>query len=379
MPSGFVNYDDISYKNMNGENDPAGSLSPFTFLCITLALVFFGLLVLYSASFEKAVLEGLGHYHYFIRQVLTAFLAVVAGLLCSYVPLHMLLKGWYVLLPVSLLMALGSLLPGFSSNGHIVIDDLVLIQPGLLCSVTAVLVASDFIPDNDALSGMKKVPYLLSFLSIALLMILSALSSGLGYYVLTAIVTIAVFRSKHLPLWGTLLFLLLSAAGAFLLQRLTFISGMYPALDAQQAGYCLKAARDGGVAGVGIGSGLYKLDYLAYPESFQITAVLFEETGIIGFSVYILLLLVMAVLGFRTAGRARRRNQGKYEALTLSLTAFLVVPAALCAMDVLSILPLPGLILPYAGYSIPSEFMTMLVTCILYRLVYLEGRSSDVR
>lgn len=377
MPSGFVNYDDISYKNMNGEADPAGSLSPFTFLCMVTILAFYGLLMLYSASYEKAVLDGLGHYHYFIRQLLTAFAAVATGYLLSMAQVKVLLKGWYVLLPVTVLTAAASLIPGFSENGHIVIDDLVLIQPGLLAAITSTLIVADLLPDLKPLGGNIDRKCLLALLSLAVLMVSSALTSGLGYYVLVVLIAIPALKVKGLPLWLFLLFLALSLLGAVLFALFLPVGSMYPELDSAQAETVLNAIRDGGLAGVGIGAGLYKLEALVHPESYQIFAVIIEETGFVGYILYLILFCVVVIIGYRTSGRARRRNDTGIEALSLALTVFLAAPAVLCPLYGLSLLPLPGLLLPFVSYSLPGEFLTVLAACILYRLVYIEGRPAD--
>ena len=377
MPSGFASYDDISYKNKNGESDPSGSLSPFTFLCISLALLLFGFLLLYSASYGKAIAEGYGHYHYFVRQVIAAIVAVISGYVVCRIPFHVILKGWYVLLPVSLLTAFASLIPGFSENGHIVIDDLVLVQPGLLCALTAVLLAADFIPDAEKPGVNGNISFLLSFLSVAVLMLTAALSSGLGYYVLTALITASVLKAKKLPAWAIALFAAVSLAGAFLLHHVVRFSDMYPLLTSEQYAVCLQAFHDGGTCGVGIGYGLYKLEALVFPESYQISAVLAEETGMMGFLFYLILCAVLTVLGVRTAGRAKRKSEVKLESFSMALTAFLVVPAVICPLYALSVLPLPGLLLPFTGYSVPGEYLTVLVTCILFKLVHAEGRGQD--
>ena len=74
-------YDDMSYRVSGSGGDGSGSLSPFTFLCVVLIIAFFGLIILYSASFQKAIDNSLPHYYYFIRQLVSAGCALAAGLL----------------------------------------------------------------------------------------------------------------------------------------------------------------------------------------------------------------------------------------------------------------------------------------------------------
>ena len=95
-------YDDITYRTEGGRKDSSGSLSPFTFLCISLVLTLMGLVSLYSASYAKAVDLGLPHYWFFMRQAIVAAVSLGVGAVFTLIPRSALEKGYLLFIPLSL-------------------------------------------------------------------------------------------------------------------------------------------------------------------------------------------------------------------------------------------------------------------------------------
>ena len=118
MPSsGSNSYDDLLLiEEQRKEKESSGSLSPFTYLCIALIIALFGLIVLYSSSYGKALSEGHPHYFYFIRNAIAAASGLVAGSLFSTINLKKVKKAYIVFMPLSLISLILQLIPGFSSG-----------------------------------------------------------------------------------------------------------------------------------------------------------------------------------------------------------------------------------------------------------------------
>ena len=99
-------YDDFEYTAA-GETaeENEGFFSPFTFLCFILVLTLFGLLSLFSASYDAALREGGTFYSLFLYQILGLVLGAVVGLGMCFMPVGVLRRSWFVLFPLYIVFA----------------------------------------------------------------------------------------------------------------------------------------------------------------------------------------------------------------------------------------------------------------------------------
>ncbi|HBO36308.1 MAG TPA: cell cycle protein, partial [Sphaerochaeta sp.] len=93
-----------------------GSLSAFTFLCIIVLITTLGLVMLYSASYNEALIHDLPHYYFFTRQLMFVLLALVASLVIRFIPLSFLKALSYPVLAVSILLLLMTLFTPFGQE-----------------------------------------------------------------------------------------------------------------------------------------------------------------------------------------------------------------------------------------------------------------------
>ena len=188
----------MSYRVSGSGGDGSGSLSPFTFLCVVLIIAFFGLIILYSASFQKAIDNSLPHYYYFIRQLVSAGCGLAAGLLLSIVPMDYIRKAYILFVPVSIIVLAASLVPGFSDSGYLVIGGYRIVHAGSLALFASIFLASGYIPDSDALGGGRIRDFILSTLGVIAMMVLSLFSAGISWFVLIGIIVISMLRAKKI-------------------------------------------------------------------------------------------------------------------------------------------------------------------------------------
>ncbi len=121
-----------------------------------------------------------------------------------------------------------------------------------------------------------------------------------------------------------------------------------PWADPQGAGYqviqSLIAVGTGGLAGVGLGEGRQKLFYLPYPYSDFIYAVIGEELGLIGAAAVVLAFVVILWRGLRAAWSAPD-DFGRF--LAVGLTLSVVLQALINVSVTLGLLPTKGIPLPF--------------------------------
>lgn len=379
----------MSYRVSGSGGDGSGSLSPFTFLCIVLIIAFFGLIILYSASFQKAIDNSLPHYYYFIRQLVSAGCGLAAGLLLSIVPMDYIRKAYILFVPVSIIVLAASLVPGFSDSGYLVIGGYRIVHAGSLALFASIFLASGYIPDSDALGGGRIRDFILSTLGVIAMMVLSLFSAGISWFVLIGIIVISMLRAKKISYAAIAVSLAAMAASAAVFvsvfpELLVPVSrsilpvsdnGLYDTSLIKAA----EAIRMGGIAGIGLG----RSNLMAYPldgqENQYIFASLVRELGVSGSLFVIIFFLLILLIGLRTASRGARKGDEQSAALAIGLTMMIVLKAFMNMMYVTGMLPLPGILLPFFSYSLSEEVMNIIAACILYRLIYILGRRDNAK
>lgn len=378
-------YDDITYKAGDNRVNASGSFSPFTFLCITLVLTLLGLVVLYSASYTKAISLGYPHYHYFALQSISAAVAVIAGVFISMLPSRLIAKGWTVLLPLSILAMILTFVPGFFFGGMLRVMGVPVVQPGSLAILATVFVISSLLSFSKDEREARHVVAASVFLIVIELLVL--FSCGVSWFTINSLIILLMLRRCRVlrsAVVLTLLFMLVTGVAAsiifpYLLSPV--LSSVLPVTDSSLYDQALIASRnaiaDGGIAGAGLGSGLYKLGELTSPESQFIFAVFSEELGIVGAAFLLILFILYLVIGIRTSSRSLEKEDGVTASLSYGLSLMIALKALFDMLYVLGVLPLSGIMLPFFSYSVSEEAITMLSSAVLYRLVYRMGREHE--
>ncbi len=371
-------YDDYSYSATAKEKESAGSLSPFTYLCTVLILALLGLIVLYSSSYQKAISEGLPHYYYFFRNLIAGLSALAVAFIVRIFMPHKVLGLRYVLMPLALVLLVLSLIPSLSAGGYITISGIRIIDPSYLALFTLPFAASQFLT-----AGKRGAGYYIFAVLTLLMMFLSLVSGGVGVYLILILAFTVMLRiSGERCLRTFLSFLILAVLGVII--ALIFpqqvlepvVSSFYSSPDSPVA-IAGSIIQRGGITGCGLGKGLFKLYLLSSPESEFIFASFAEEAGYIGTAVLLVLLIFISVLGIRTVQRSIGRNDRASAMMVASFTIFIVLTSVINMAYVSGFLPLPGLLLPFFSYDPAWEFISVLSSSMLYRLIYIMGRENE--
>jgi cell division protein FtsW len=138
-------------------------------------------------------------------------------------------------------------------------------------------------------------------------------------------------------------------------RRARVLSFLNPEADplgkGHQALQSLIAVGNGGIAGVGLGASMQKLNYLPEAHTDFIYAVIAEEAGLIGSVLVLALFIGILWRGYRVARRVR---DSFLKLCAMGFTLLLVVQALMNLSVVLSLAPNKGIPLPFISYGSSS-------------------------
>ena len=347
-------------------------------LGVTLSLVAFGLLSVYSASSYVAQVQGLEDSHYLFQQVSQAGVGLVILAVASVVNYRLYQGLAWPLLGLTILLLIPMLLPGTEAIAPRIngarrwLDIGVTLQPSELAKISVVLwTAAVAVKKQDRLHSFRYglLPFLLVVGLVCLLVLLEPHFSAT--VMIAAVAATVLFtagaRFGHFAMLGaaTLPVLWMQVMGSgYRMARVTAF--MNPDSTAAAGGYQLKqslmAVGSGGLFGVGFGRSSLKMSYLPEPQNDFIFSIIAEEWGFVGAAAVILLFLAWALLGLRIA-RAAPDLYGRLVAV--GITA-LVAFAAFGHIGVaLGLLPTTGINLPFISAGGTNLILMLGMTGIL--------------
>ena len=354
----------------------ANQLEYHLLVLVTLGLVAFGLVMVYSASSARALLSSDAPSYYLKRQAIYALMGLVALVVLSRFDFHRLRQATQPLLAVTFFLLVAVLAIGTAVNGarRWIPVGFMNFQPSELAKLVLALWTA-------ALLGRKPAPRTLGELAkpigvvVGLACALILIEPDLG----TAI-AIAIMVSAILVVSGTRLRLLASAGGiatSIVLLAIWFepyrreriFSFLDPWHDPQGAGFqsvqSMIALGCGGFFGVGLGESVQKIYYLPEASTDMIFAIIGEELGLIGAMAVIAAFAVFAYAGFNIALNCRDPF-GKR--LAVGITALICGQAAVNVSAVMGIAPLTGIPLPFVSYGGSSLVVGLAAVGILLNI-----------
>jgi cell division protein FtsW len=351
-------------------------------LCIALALVGLGVVMVASASMPFAMSQGLGPFYYLIRHLV--FLG--GGLVIAGVLMHTEMKKVEqyskVMLLLCFVLLLAVFVPGIGRtiNGArrwltIGFSNFQVVEAVKLLLI--VWLASYLVRFRDTIGNSMFVllkPLLVTGALVGFLLLqpdfgssslLIAITAGMVWLGGARIRTLAIPAVAALGLMSFIVML-----EPYRVRRLTSFSN--PWADALDSGYqlvqALIAIGRGDVTGVGLGGSILKLDYLPEAHTDFIFAVTAEELGFVGICVIVGLYALFTWRALRIGQRCvelRLPFQG-YVAFGIGLWISL---QALVSMGVnMGILPTKGLTLPLISSGGSSVLMTCAAFGMLLRI-----------
>lgn len=336
-----------------------GELDSRLLILVTLALVAFGLVMVYSATSAAAAVGGKDPSYYLKRQGIYASLGIV---------LMMVAQRWdyrrlKALAPMLILGSLGLLVAvlviGPSINGArrwISLGPAVF-QPSELAKLALAIWAAAYLSRRPAPGSLRELWRPVGALA-AVFCVLLILEPDMGTAIALMVMLVGMLVVAGTPA-GTLAAAITIAGGLATLaiwmepyRRARFFAFLNPWGDAQGTGFQIVQAMigmgSGGIFGVGLGQGVQKIFYLPEAHTDMMLANIGEELGLVGVACVIFAYGLFAYAGLRIAMRCRDPF-GKR--LGTGLTVLICGQAAVNMLAVMGAAPLTGIPLPFLSYG----------------------------
>lgn len=342
------------------------------FLAILLALLSFGLLMLYSAGYAVALYRRGDAYTYIRPQLLFAALGAVAMYMASRIDYHIWHKLAWPLLGISLaLLVIVLFMPEYNGcKRWIVLPGLGTLQPSEIAKFSVVLVFSHIISLNhDRMKTFSTgvLPFALVLGCVAVLMLLEPHLSGT--VLILGIGAVLMFIGGTGLKWFGLAAVggaaAIAAAVLFLPDLVPYAASRLsswldpfadPLGEGHQTIQSLYAIASGGAVGLGLGNSRQKYLYVPEPQNDFIFSILCEELGFVGAAAVLLLFLALFLRGMVIAVRAR----DKFGALlVVGFVTQVILQAVLNIAVVTNTIPNTGISLPFFSSGGTSLLMLL--------------------
>jgi cell division protein FtsW len=333
----------------------AGPWETRLFGIVTVVLVAFGVVAIYSAS---SVLYGSS---FAVRQLIGAGLGIVAMLIATRIDYHAWRDSAWLLLGAAVLMLLILLLPFMDFMTQTVKGATRWLQLLAAKKDTAV---------RDLKRGL--LPFMVIIVPVSCLVLLEPDLSTACLLILLAGIVLFTAGAKigHFLLIGLAASPFVGgsmAKAAYQVQRMT--SFLSPGEDLQNGNWQIQQSLTGFGAGrlfgVGFGKGSQKLGYLPEAHSDFIYSTIGEEWGFIGAAATVLFYWLLITLGLRVARTAPDRFG---MLLATGITALIGVTALTHIAVNLALLPSTGLPLPFLSDGRSNLVISLFATGVLINI-----------
>ena len=347
-----------------------GQLEQRLLILVTLGLVAFGLVMVFSATSASAALGAGDPMRFLVKQGLYAGAGLVLLAVFTRVDYHALRPLAPLLLAAAFVgcVAVLAVAPTINGAQRWFIVGPISVQPAEIAKLAILLWASAVLsrrPVARTLGELLKPVGIVVVVFGGLIVIEPDLGTTIALFGMIAGILLVSGVPFRLFALATTLAL---GAGALAIwmepyRRERLFSFLDPWKDAQGAGFqnvqAIIGMGSGGVTGEGLGQGIQKVNFLPEAHTDMIFAVVGEELGFIGSSLVIVAFAVFAWAGFRVALQCRDPF-GKR--LAAGITTLICGQAAVNLAAVLGIAPLTGIPLPFVSYG--GSSLLVLLCCV---------------
>jgi cell division protein FtsW len=360
-----------------------GQLEFHLLVLVTLGLVAFGLVMVYSASSARAAVAAGDPAYYLKRQALFALAGLAVLAVLARVDFRLLRRIGGPLLVVTLGLLVAVLVLGTAVNGARRWLSLGALdfQPSELAKLAVVLWLAALLARGGAprtLAALAR-PVGVVVLAVCALVLLEP---DLGTATVIAVIATAMLVAAGTPirvLTGAVsLTVALTLAAIWLepYRRTRLLAYLDPWADPEGTGFqtvqAMIALGSGGILGVSV----QKIYYLPEATTDMIFAIVGEELGLLGAIAVVAAFAVFAYAGFNVALRCRDPF-GKLVAA--GVTALVVGQALLNLSAVLGVAPLTGIPLPFVSYGGSSLIVGLAAVGVLLNIAVNHAADATAR
>jgi cell division protein FtsW len=260
------------------------------------------------------------------------------------------------------------------------------VQPSELCKLIIIIYVADWLSSKGERLRVVTyglVPFAILIGVVAGLIVMQPDFSTAILIVVTAIAMFFIAGADVLQL--AIGFIFGGATFAFLIRRsphalariLSYLGSLFGGDIGYHVQQNLSALKAGGVSGVGLGNGAFKLGFLPLAHNDSIFAVLGEELGLIGCLLVVGLFAALAYRGFQIALEA---TDDFGTVLAAGLTCWLIFQALINFAVTTNTLPFTGIPLPFISYGGSSLAVSMTGVGLLLGISRgnVEERSEEI-
>jgi len=353
-------------------------------LLVVSTLCIFGLLMVYSASWEYSLVDNSSPANIFVRQIFFMLVGITGATILAFIDYHLLQKVAVPAMAATFIALVAVLL--FGQERHNAVRSLFggSVQPSEMAKLVIIIYLGVWLyAKRDQLGqiGFGLLP-------------LSAILGVFGGLImlqpdLSAVVTIILLGGVLFFLaGGDMKQITIMVVGAVIIGALvvylsptgsnrlgTFLPGLK---DPTQASYHVRRSFEafvrGGWLGVGIGKGKTKLTGLPVPHTDSIFAVVGEETGVAG---SVLLVALFGLLLWRGLLIAQRAPDGLGSLLASGMSIWLVSEAFINMAVMVGLLPFAGNALPFISAGGSNLIVSMAAIGILFNISRLSHKNLE--
>lgn len=361
-----------------------GQLESHVLVLVTLALVAFGLVMVYSATSAPAALSRTDPMSYLKKQGGYALFGVALMMLASRFDYRKLRLFAPALVLTALAGCFAVLVIGARINGarRWIEVGPATFQPSELAKLAMAVWAASYLCRRPAPRTLRELWRPIGLL-LGLFCVLILAEPDLGTAISLVLVLLAVLVVSGTPAST------LAAAGSITValglvaiwlepyRRARIFSFLDPWKDPQGAGFqtvqALISLGTGGWFGVGLGQGVAKINYLPEAHTDMILGVIGEELGLVGVATVLAAFVAFAWAGLRVALMCKDPF-GKR--LAVGVVALVSGQAVINLAAVLGLAPLTGIPLPFISYGGSSLVVTLLGVGVLLNIAGSGARAA---
>ena len=361
-----------------------GQLEQRLLVLVTLALVAFGLVMVYSATSASAAIGDGDPMTYLKKHAIYALLGV--GLMIAAARFDnrrlRLLAPPLLLGSIVLCVAVLAVAPEINGAKRWLYFGPISFQPSELAKLALLVFAAGYLARNGAprtLGELWRPIGLLATVFAGLFLLQPDLGTTISLALMLAgMLVVAGVPARTLGAAGGLAVTLgVVAIWASPYRRERVFSFLDPWADPENAGFQTVQATiglgSGGLTGEGLGQSVQKINYLPEAHTDMILAIIGEELGLIGTTAVIAAFAAFAFAGFNVALHCRDPF-GKL--LAAGITSLVCGQAAVNLAAVLGIAPLTGIPLPFVSFGGTSLLVLLAAVGILLNIAVDERAPS---
>jgi cell division protein FtsW len=333
----------------------------FALVALTCALVIFGVIMVFSASYYWSIDKVGNPYNFLIKDLFWAGTGFFIMIVTTALDYHVYKKWAPWLMGGGLLLLVAVLFIGATINNaqRWIMIGPITIMPGEICKICVIIFTAWFLcRDASRVNNFTKgILPLLALAGVCGLLIMKQPNMSTAITVVGIIFAMMFVAGLHLRYVGAMfimggsgILMLIIKGGGYRMQRL--VSFLDPFADPLGDGYqvCqgLLALGSGGLRGLGLGKSIQKNLYLPEPQNDFILAIIGEELGYIGVLVLMLVYLILIYRGIRIVLQAPDRFG---MLLGSGIVMMIGIQVLLNVAVVTSSMPPTGITLPFVSYG----------------------------